>query len=325
MKNTQTSDNTNKNPPQVKCPAVIRIGTRKSALAVAQATEVKNRLLGAFPEITQDQIILVKMDTTGDQIQDRHLAEIGGKGLFTKEIEEALAAGEIDMAVHSMKDMPDTLPEGQCIECILEREDPRDAFLSTKAKSIEDLPEGAVIGTSSVRRQSQLLKIRPDLKMVQFRGNVNTRLKKLENGDVDATLLAVAGLKRIDLASKITSELSPDVMLPAVAQGAIGVECLEDNEHILRVLEVINHQDSKYRVTAERGFLKALNGSCSTPIAALADFKEDGTLHLKTMLASVDGKIAHFAEREGDAEDAEAMGIDAGKEVLSKGKELIVA
>lgn len=306
------------------CPAEIRIGTRGSQLAVAQANEVKNRLLGAFSELTQSQIKIIKIVTTGDRIQDRHLAEIGGKGLFTKEIEEALHAGDIDMAVHSMKDMPDRYPEGLTIDCILEREDPRDAFISNKASNIMALPEGATIGTSSIRRQSQLLRARPDLKIVQFRGNINTRLKKLDQGDVDATLLAAAGLKRTDQQDRITSLIEPELMLPAVAQGAIGVECLSDNEHILQVLSTIDHPPSNIRVSAERGFLKALNGSCTTPLGALAEFR-DNQLYFRGLLASPDGRIVKQVERLGSPTDAEAIGTDAGEEMLAIAGELLPA
>lgn len=325
MKHTQKDNNTNKNPGVApkRCPAHIRIGTRGSALAVAQAMEVKNRLLGAFPdELTQSQIEIVKIMTTGDRIQDRHLADIGGKGLFTKEIEEALFKGAIDMAVHSMKDMPDKLPPGLIIDCIIEREDPRDAFISKNAKNLMDLKKGAVVGTSSMRRQSQILKLRPDLKIVQFRGNVITRLEKLARGDVDATILAAAGLKRIGMEEKITAIIPTDVMLPAVAQGAIGVECLEQNEHILRVLDEINHEESRIQVTAEREFLKVLEGSCSTPIGGLAELRS-GKLYFKGMVASPDGSEMHFTKKEGRPEDAEKIGREAGEEMLQKGGALL--
>jgi len=319
MQNTQNTENTN-----TKCPARIRIGTRRSELAVAQANEIKNRLLGAFPELTQTQIELVKLQTTGDAIQDRHLAEIGGKGLFTKEIEEALFEGTIDMAVHSMKDIPDTLPDGLIIDCIVEREDASDAFISNTAKNIRDLPKGAVVGTSSVRRQSQILKIRPDLKIVPIRGNVQTRLKKLDRGDVDATLLAVAGLKRLNINERITDAIPAEDMLPAVAQGAIGVECLADNKHMIQVLEKINHGPSKTCVTAERAFLITLGGSCATPIAGLAELDKNGNLHFRGLVASTDGKEIYFTERTGKAEDAEEMGKDAGKETLKNASRLLL-
>jgi len=310
---------------KVQCPANIRIGTRKSRLAVAQATEVKNRLLGAFPELTQEQIILIKMDTTGDKIQDRNLSEIGGKGLFTREIEESLFSGAIDIAVHSMKDMPDALPDGLIIDCILEREDPRDALISFKSPSIEDLPHEAVIGTSSARRASQLLQYRPDLKIVPFRGNVQTRLKKLEGGEVDATLLAVAGLKRLDVEGVITQKIETDVMLPAVSQGAIGVECVADNKHIRDILAMISHPESVARIAAERGFLMELGGSCATPIAALANLdKSKKHVHMKGLVASLDGNKFYRVERSGLVEDADALGRDAGKEVLRNAPDLLV-
>ncbi len=307
----------------IRCPAQIRIGTRGSQLAVAQATEVKNRLLGAFPELTQEQIVLIKITTTGDKIQDRHLADIGGKGLFTKEIEEALLRCEIDMAVHSMKDMPAKLPTGLLIECILEREDPRDAFISHKVERLKDLPKGAVIGTSSVRRQAQLLRLRPDLNMSPFRGNVGTRLAKLETGQVDATILAVAGLKRIDMADHITEILEPEHILPAVAQGAIGVECAADNLHIREVLNVINHPESSVCIAAERAFLAELEeGSCTTPIGALAAL-ENNQIHLRCLLASTDGRECYETKRSGGYKDAAHLGADAGKELKKKGKSIL--
>ena len=234
-----------------------------------------------------------------------------------------LHAGDIDIAVHSMKDMPDTLPEGMVINCILEREDPRDAFISLKAKTIMDLLEGAVIGTSSVRRQSQLLASRPDLNIVPFRGNVQTRLRKLEDGEVDATILAVAGLKRLDMTSKITSAVDTNVMLPAVAQGAIGVECLEKNHHILEVLDCINHTPSFTRVAAERSFLKMLDGSCTTPLGALATITKDGSLYFEGLLANPDGSIIYRVERKGIQADAIAIGEDAGQEVRTNAGHLL--
>ena len=304
------------------CPALIKIGTRASRLAVAQANEVKNRLLGAFPELTQDQIEIVKITTTGDKQQDKNLAEIGGKGLFTKEIEEALFEEKIDIAVHSMKDMPDKLPEGLIIECVLEREDPLDAFLSKKCKTLEELPNGAILGTSSIRRQSQILAVRPDLKIVPFRGNVVTRLEKLDKGEVDATLLAVAGLKRIDMQKRISSVIPSEIILPAVAQGAIGVECLEKNEHIRIVLEKINHPLSLMRVNCERSFLQSLGGSCTTPIGALAEISGE-KISLRTLIASPEGKEIYKAERTGALDDAEKIGKDAGKELKSKGGHIL--
>jgi len=308
----------------IQCPAEIRIATRKSQLAVAQAEEVKQHMLNAFPEqLDADRIHIIKMDTTGDNIQDRSLLEIGGKGLFTKELEEALFNGDVDIAVHSMKDMTDSLPEGLIIDCILEREDHRDAFLSPKYKTVQELPKGATIGTSSIRRQSQLLKLRPDLKVVPFRGNVNTRIRKLHDGEVDGTFLAVAGLKRIGLEHEITEIMDTSDMLPAVAQGAIGVESLAENIHIHNVLRVINHGASSRRVLAERAFLKTLGGSCSTPIGGLAEFKPDGLLHMRGMVASPDGKECYFAEKKGEQEEAVKLGIDVAEELLPNAKHLL--
>jgi len=302
----------------VICPAKIRIGTRKSNLALAQANEVKNRLLGAFPELTQDQIELVTFDTMGDLIQDKHLAEIGGKGLFTKELEESLRAGEIDFAVHSMKDMPYELPEGMVADCIVEREDSRDAFVSNISSSIESLPEGAVIGTSSIRRHVQIKKHRPDIKIVQFRGNVNTRLRKLDDGEVDATILAVAGLKRLGKEDRITSIIDKEFMMPAIAQGAICIEYLKANPHIKDVLDKINHEVSRVCITAERSFLTTLEGSCVTPIGGNAYFEEDGKLFFKGFIADIEGKEFYFAERRGTSRDAFKMGQEVGKEILKR-------
>ncbi|MCP5361323.1 MAG: hydroxymethylbilane synthase [Hyphomicrobiales bacterium] len=302
---------------------MIRIGTRASQLAVAQAVEVKNRILGAFPQLTQDQIELVKITTTGDKIQDRHLAEIGGKGLFTKEIEEALQADRIDLAVHSMKDMPDILPDGMEIFCVLEREDPRDAFLSPVAGGLEALPKGATVGTSSTRRQSQLLKIRPDLKIIPFRGNVNTRLRKLREGQVDATLLAVAGLRRLDMQEEITAILEPDVMLPAVCQGTIGIEIMSRNDHLKGVLTAINHERTAIRTRAERAFLHAMGGSCTTPMAGYAWYDEARTLHFAGLIAAPDGTEYFAASRQGTSEDAAAMGSEVGEELRSKGRHIL--
>ncbi len=317
MQDTENIENT-----KTKCPARVRIGTRRSELAVAQSMEVKNRLLGAFPELTQRQIEIVKIQTTGDRIQDRHLAEIGGKGLFTREIEEALFEERIDIAVHSMKDMTDELPAGLVINCILEREDPRDAFISGKASSLEELPKGASVGTSSMRRQSQILRVRPDLKIVPMRGNVGTRLKKLKMGEADSTILAVSGLKRVDMTDRITAVIDDGVMLPAVGQGAIGVECVEKNEHIVEVLSHINHLRSNICIIAEREFLKKLGGSCTTPIAGLAELEGD-VLNFRGLVASPDGSDIYSVERRGKQEDASDLGKDAGEEVLKNAGHLL--
>ena len=307
----------------ITLPDKINIGTRGSKLALAQANEVKSRLVQAIPELAEDNIEIVPIITTGDRVQDKNLAEIGGKGLFTKEIEESLQAGIIDIAVHSMKDMPDTLPDGFIIDSILEREDPRDAFISDKAESFEELPEGSVVGTSSVRRQSQILRIRPDLKIVQFRGNVNTRLDKLVRGDVDAIFLANAGLKRLGLEDRITSVVDTDIMLPAVAQGAIGIERLKGNDVIAEIVSRINHQESLIRVSAERSFLQTLGGTCATPIAGLAEIKYNGELYFRGRVVSPDGTKSYDVERTGNSNDAKMIGVDAGKEILAEASDIL--
>ncbi|MFQ6017626.1 MAG: hydroxymethylbilane synthase, partial [Kiloniellaceae bacterium] len=261
---------------------LLRLGTRGSPLALAQTREVRARLAAASPELVpQGAVEIVVIKTTGDKVQNRPLAEIGGKGLFTKEIEEALLDGRVDAAVHSMKDLPTWLPEGLAVSAILPREDPRDAFFSPHGSSLAALPAGAVVGTASLRRQAQVLLARPDLTVTPLRGNVETRLRKLDEGQVDATLLAVAGLRRLGLGDRIAAVLPPEVMLPAVAQGAIGVEIRSDDERTRGLLDALNDRGSQRRVAAERACLAALEGSCRTPIAALAELDGDGTVHLR--------------------------------------------
>jgi hydroxymethylbilane synthase len=294
----------------------IRIGTRGSPLALAQAGEVRERLEAAHgPGRYAFELCVIK--TSGDRIQDRPLAEAGGKGLFTKEIEEALLAGEIDIAVHSMKDMPTVLPAGLAVTCILPREDVRDAFISLKAASLAQLPKGAVVGTSSLRRQAQVLHLRPDLAVTSLRGNVETRLKKIEGGAADATLLACAGLKRLGLESRITAPIPTDEMLPAVAQGAIGVETRADDFPMAELLGPINHQASALAVTAERAFLAKLDGSCRTPIAALAEL-DASRLVFRGMILTPDGRQYHATRREGPPQEAVRMAEDAAAELLAK-------
>ena len=292
--------------------SLVRIGTRGSQLALAQASEVKARLAAAHEALRgPDAVEIVVISTTGDRVQDRPLAEIGGKGLFTKEIEEALFDGGIDIAVHSMKDVPTMLPDGLVIDCILEREDPRDAFLSAKAPGIDALPAGSVIGTSSLRRQALILSRRPDLKVVSFRGNVGTRLRKLENGDVDATLLAMAGLNRLVIRPDGMHPIAPEVMLPAVAQGAIGIERRLSDDRIAGLLAPLNHTETAIRVTAERALLAVLDGSCRTPIAAHAVLTDD-RLALDGLVVLPDGTQRHDAALEGAAGDAAALGREVG-------------
>ncbi|MBI5162990.1 MAG: hydroxymethylbilane synthase [Magnetospirillum sp.] len=297
---------------------ILRIGTRGSPLALAQTHEVRDRLAAAWPELAAPGAIEIDIiKTTGDLIQDRPLAEIGGKGLFTKELDESMLAGRIALAVHSMKDVPTVLPDGIVLPCMLEREDVRDAFLCLKAASIADLPAGSVIGTASLRRGAQILHRRPDLTVVNFRGNVQTRLRKLAEGQVDATLLAMAGLRRLGLAHHATGALSTEEMLPAVAQGAIGITCRADDAAAHRFLSALNHPATLVRVTAERAFLARLDGSCRTPIAALAELDGKGGLSLRGLIISPDGKTVHAASRSGTEADAAALGDDAGGELLA--------
>jgi hydroxymethylbilane synthase len=297
----------------------IRIGTRGSALALAQATEVKARLLFAHRDLWDGDVTLATIRTTGDRIKDKPLAEFGGKGLFTKEIEEALAAGEVDLAVHSMKDMPTVLPDGLAIAAYLEREDPRDAFLSPAAADIAGLRHGATVGSSSLRRQAQLRRCRPDLNIVNFRGNVDTRLRKLAAGEVDATLLACAGLRRLGLGDRIVAPIPPEDMLPAVAQGAIGLEIRADDSRMATLLAPLAHAETAICVIAERAFLAGLDGSCRTPIAALATLGPDGGLWLRGQILTPDGACSHETERRGAAVDAEAIGADAAAELRARG------
>ncbi|CAA7614867.1 Porphobilinogen deaminase [Candidatus Terasakiella magnetica] len=294
---------------------ILRIGTRGSPLALAQTHETRDRLAAAWPELAAPGAIEIEIiKTTGDLVQDRPLAEIGGKGLFTKELDEAMLAGRIHLAVHSMKDVPTLLPDGIVLPCILPREDVRDAFISLKAKSLAELPQGAVIGTASLRRGAQILNRRPDLKLVNFRGNVQTRLRKLEEGVVDATLLAMAGLRRLGLAQHVTSALDTGDMLPAVAQGAIGITCRDGDEAAHAYLAALNCPVSFVRVAAERAFLTRLDGSCRTPIAALAELDGD-SLSFRGLIVSPDGKVVHATSRAGTAAEAAVMGTDAAEEL----------
>ena len=293
----------------------LRIGTRGSPLALAQARETHRRLAALHRDLAEPGAIeTVVIRSTGDLIQDRTLADIGGKGLFTKEIEEALLEGTIDVAVHSMKDMPTWLPDGLVIGALLPREDPRDALIATTAKDLNGLPDGAVVGTASLRRQAQICARRPDVRVVPLRGNVETRLAKLGRGEVDATLLAVAGLKRLGLADRATAVLEPDVMLPAVAQGAIGLECRDDDADMRDRLAPLHCQDTGVEVAAERALLAELDGSCRTPIAALAGLETD-RLALDALIALPDGTAVHRVRRQAAAADAAALGTEAGREL----------
>ena len=294
----------------------LRIGTRGSALALAQANETRDRLAAAH-DLPQEAFEIVIIRTTGDRIIDRPLSEIGGKGLFTREIEQALADGDIGIAVHSMKDMPTLQPDGLVIDCILPREDVRDAFVSPRWASLADMPDGTVVGSSSLRRRSQVAWRRPGLKLVEFRGNVQTRLQKLEDGVADATFLAMAGLNRLGLVDVARGPIDPDEMLPAVAQGAIGIERRADDDRIAALLAPIHHAESGLRVRAERAFLARLDGSCETPIAGLCEIVGD-RLRLRGEILRPDGSDAVNGAREGDAADAEAMGTDLAEELLAR-------
>ena len=296
--------------------ARIRIGTRGSPLALAQAHEVRRRLIEAHGLAAADLEICV-IKTSGDRIQDRPLAEVGGKGLFTKEIEEALGNGGIDLAVHSMKDMQTELPAGLSIGAVLEREDVRDAFISLKASTLAELAKGATVGTSSLRREAQVRRLRPDLEIVALRGNVETRLKKLEDGIADATLLACAGLKRLGFGHWITAPIPTAEMLPAVAQGAIGIEIRADDLATAELLAPLNHQPTALCVTAERAFLARLKGSCRTPIAGLAELRQ-GKLMFRGLILTPDGRQCHETSREGRPEEAILLAEDAAAELLLK-------
>ncbi len=296
---------------------LVRIGTRGSALALAQAHEVRARLMAAhgLPE-TAFEIVIIK--TTGDMILDRPLSEVGGKGLFTKEIEDALFEKRIDLAVHSMKDMQTALPDGLAIGATLPREDVRDAFISLKHKSFDSLPEGAVVGTSSLRRQAQIKRIRPDLQIVGFRGNVQTRLTKLRDEVAEATFLACAGLRRLGLADHITAAVPVESMLPAVAQGAIGIEIRIDDADTAALIEPMNDKTTALCVTAERAFLATLEGSCRTPIAGLARL-EGGTLMFKGETLSPDGRLQVVSTKTGPASAAAELGVTVADDILSRG------
>ncbi|HYM03708.1 MAG TPA: hydroxymethylbilane synthase [Stellaceae bacterium] len=297
---------------------LLRIGTRGSALALAQAAELAARLAAAHAPLAEPGAIeTVVIKTTGDQVKDRTLAAIGGKGLFTKEIEEALLAARIDLAVHSLKDLPTFLPDGLVLACHLPREDPRDAFFAPRATGLADLAAGAVIGTASPRRHAQLLHRRPDLRIVPLRGNVDTRLKKLDSGVIDATVLAVAGVKRLGLADRITAIIPPDEMLPAVAQGAIGIEIRADDARARAYLAPLDHAATASCVTAERAVLAALGGSCRTPVAALAEIDGDA-LDLRAMIIRPDGSECLSTARRGAIAAAAALGGDAGAELRAR-------
>ena len=297
----------------------FRIGTRGSPLALAQANETRERLAHAH-DLPFEAFQIVVIKTTGDKIIDRPLKEIGGKGLFTKEIEEAMLAGEIDIAVHSTKDMPVDQPEGLCLDCFLPREDVRDAFVSRATARLADLPEGTRVGTSSLRRKAQLLNRRPDLEVVEFRGNVQTRLKKLDDEVAACTFLAMAGLNRLGMSHIASSAIEPDEMLPAVAQGTIGIERRISDTRAASLLDAIHHAPTGHRLAAERAFLAALDGSCETPIAGLAELDGD-TLRLRGEILRTDGTEALADDVSAPVEDGAELGRSLAASLLGRAGE----
>ena len=297
-------------------PRPLLIGTRGSPLARWQARHVWVRLLKAHG-LGEGDVGLSVITTSGDRLKDQPLRDFGGKGLFTKEIDEALLRGDVDMAVHSMKDLETILPDNIAIAAILPRADVRDAFISSKSPSLAELPPGAIVGTSSLRRGAQIKRLRPDLRIIDFRGNVETRLKKLAEGQADATLLALAGLERLGLAANATSILSTEEMLPAVAQGAIGVTCRANDSSTLALLAALNDHISATAVACERAFLARLDGSCKTPIAGLAEI-EDGGLRFRGMILAPDGSEWHSVEMTGPAGNMLSLGRDAGEDLLAR-------
>jgi hydroxymethylbilane synthase len=294
----------------------FRIGTRGSPLALAQAHETRDRLGAAFG-LPQEAFEIVVIKVTGDAVQDRPLKEIGGKGLFTREIEDALLDGSIDIAVHSMKDMPVEQPEGLILDTFLPREDVRDAFVSIGGGALAGLAQGAVVGTSSLRRKAQLLARRPDLQIVEFRGNVQTRLRKLSEGVAEATFLAMAGLNRLGMADVPRQPIEPEDILPAVAQGAIGIERRLVDSRAAAMLEAIHHGPTGQRLKAERAFLAALDGSCQTPIAGLAELS-GGNLRLRGEILRVDGSEVIRDDQTAAIEDGAALGREMARKMLEK-------
>ncbi|RCW95750.1 MULTISPECIES: hydroxymethylbilane synthase [Kosakonia] len=300
---------------------VLRIATRQSPLALWQAHYVKERLEANHPGLTVE---LVPMVTRGDVILDTPLAKVGGKGLFVKELELALLENRADIAVHSMKDVPVDFPQGLGLVTICERDDPRDAFVSNRYNSLDELPAGSIVGTSSLRRQCQLAEHRPDLVIRSLRGNVGTRLSKLDNGDYDAIILAVAGLNRLGLGSRVRTALPPETSLPAVGQGAVGVECRLDDTRTRALLAPLNHDDTAVRVKAERAMNTRLEGGCQVPIGSYAELI-DGGIWLRGLVGAPDGSIMVRGERLGRLEDAEQLGISLAEELLDNGARAILA
>lgn len=298
----------------------LRIATRDSLLALWQAEYVQQALQNEHPELTVE---LIKIKTKGDKILDTPLAKIGGKGLFVKELEVAMLNNEADIAVHSMKDVPMEFPEGLGLSVICEGEDPRDAFVSNKFNNIDELPQGAVVGTSSLRRQCQLLSLRPDLQIKSLRGNVQTRLRKLDEGQFDAIILACAGLIRLKLTDRIKQSVPPETILPAVGQGAVGIECRTDDAETKALLACLGNEETSIRLRAERAFNTKLNGGCQVPIAGYATF-ENNQLRLRGLVTSLDGKDRYYTEQKGATEDAHQLGVNAAQDLLDAGAKVVL-
>ena len=299
---------------------ILRIATRKSPLALWQAHYVSDLLKHHHPDL---EIELVTMTTQGDKILDTPLAKVGGKGLFVKELETGMLEGRADIAVHSMKDVPVDFPPGLHLAVICEREDPRDAFVSNNFKTLDELPQGAILGTSSLRRQAQISALRPDLKIIDLRGNVNTRLKKLDDGEYDAIILAAAGLKRLKFDERITQFIGTDICLPAIGQGAVGIECRSDDARVHNLIAPLNDNKTQIRVTAERAMNERLQGGCQVPIAGYAEL-ERGLIMLRGLVGQVDGKKIIRGDIAGPPENAEELGIVLAEDLLSRGADKIL-
>lgn len=301
---------------------LLRIATRKSPLALWQAEEVSRLLKKYHPDM---QIELVTMTTQGDKILDTPLAKIGGKGLFVKELEVGMLAGDADIAVHSMKDVPMAFPEGLHLAVVLEREDPSDAFVSNNYKKLSDLPLNAKVGTCSLRRQTQLKEARPDIQILDLRGNVNSRLAKLDNGDYDAIILASAGLKRLGFDDRITESIPTEQSLPAIGQGAIGIECRSDDKVINDLLAPLNHPDTALRVSAERAQNTRLNGGCQVPIGGYAELIENDQIRLRGLLGFPDGSQIFRSEKTAPRSEAEALGVAIAEDLLAQGGDKVLS
>jgi len=299
---------------------ILRIGTRGSKLALVQSEWVKKEVQSRHPEV---RVELVKIKTKGDKILDAPLSRVGGKGLFVKEIEEALLKKDADLAVHSMKDVPAELQKGLKLSVYPKREDPRDAFVSGHFSKVEDLPQGASVGTSSLRRSAQLLHIRPDLQIVPLRGNVDTRLRKLDNGDLHAIVLAAAGLNRLGLSDRITALLSPKVVLPAIGQGILGLEVREDDQNMQDLLSFLNDPETELAARAERAFLRELEGGCQVPLAGCARVEKDRIV-LDGMVAELDGSVILRQQRSGAKDKPEGLGVALAKQLMSAGADRIL-